>query len=173
MDWQKLKWQVVEMSFLGGIALLVSAHYLWQRTAVEKPLLQLLRQDPDVSGVTLRKENGSLAVQVELKAVPRLASTVERLDTLVKKAYPRVSRITYKDRSNHALDQIYHDMHFAVYQAARNGTYRDMANWVHEQAHNANLQDYRVEVSSTAIYVQLHLQDAYLYRIVPLAATRP
>lgn len=173
MDWRKLKWQLVAISFLGGLGLLVSAHFLWQRTAVEKPLLQMLRQDSDVSGVVLRSEDGGLAVEVELRAVRRLASTTERIGTAVREAYPRVSRITYTDRGNQALDEVYHDMHFALYQAARDGNYRDMANWVNALADNANLADYRVEVTSTAIYVQLHVHDAYLYRIIPLSLGSP
>jgi hypothetical protein len=48
-----------------------------------------------------------------------------------------------------------------------------MANWVNALADNANLADYRVEVTSTAIYVQLHVHDAYLYRIIPLSLGSP
>jgi hypothetical protein len=173
VDWHKLKWPMVAISFLVGLGLLVSAHYLWQRTAVEKPLVERLRQDPDVSSVTLRHENGRLAVEVLLKAVPRLATTTERIGSLVRQAYPRVARITYKDQSNTALEALYYDMHFALHQAARNGDYREMADWVHALAHNGNLTDYRVEVGSTAIYLQLHAEDAYLYRIIPLAGAKP
>lgn len=168
MNWSKLKWPLVAISFLVGLGLLVSSHYLWQLTTVEKPLVQLLRQDPDVNGVTLQNDNGRLAVEIELKTVPRLALTTERLDTVVRKTYPRVSLITYRDKSNEVLEALYYDMHFAMYQAARDGSYREMANWVHALAHNANLRDYRVEVSSAAVYLQSHLQDAYLYRIIPL-----
>jgi len=170
VDWRSLKWQLLVASFVCGLIALMAVHYLWQRTAVERPLLQLLEQNPDVQDVTLTGDRRALHVEVTLRSTPRLASTVRRLDTLIKETHPHAIRVIYKDHSNELLEDVFHDMHFAIYQAARSGNYRDMANLVHTLARSANLSDYRVEVDATAIYLQLHTEGAYLYRIIPLNA---
>lgn len=171
MDWRKLKWELVLGCFLGALAILLSAHYLWQRGAVERPLVMLLEQDRDVSVAVVSGEGKKAVVEVELKETARLRETVSRVEAIVKKAQPNIARIVYKDKSNAALDRVYHDLHFAVYEAARTGSYVALAERVDVLASGGSVSRYRVEVDATAIYVQLHAHDAYLYRVVPLGVT--
>lgn len=171
MEWRNLKWQLILVCFLGGLTILISAHYIWQRAAVERPLVQLLKQDQDVSDAMVSGEGKRAVVEVHLEDTPRLLTTVKRVETIVKKSQPNAAHIVFKDKSNPALDGLYQELHYAVYEAVRTGNYVALADRVEALAQRANVSNYRVEVDNEAIYVQLHSHGAYLYRVVPLGVT--
>ena len=170
MNWQKFKWRQIVAGFAATLIILLIGNYMWHRTAVERPLIQVLLQDEAVEEAVFHSDGRNSRVEVKVRDVPRFANAARRINATVKKMQP-TTQVIFVDSSNDRLSDLYDELHFAVFEAKVNGSFVQMNDSFLHVIKHAGLSDYRLEVSNEAIYVQLHLGDAYLYRVVSLEVT--
>lgn len=172
MNWQNLNWKLLVAGFAATLIVLFVGHYLWQRTAVERPLIQVLLQDEAVKSAEFYADGKNSSVQVELTAVEYLGNTARRVSGIINKMQPSVGIINYVDNSNPYLEDLYAGLHFAVYEASIKGNFIDLNSSFTSTVQEAELSSSRLEVDQQAIYIQLHQGDAYLYRVVRLEVSK-
>ena len=170
MNWQKFKWKQIVAGFAATLIILLLGNYMWHRTAVERPLIQVLLQDEAVEEAVFHSDGRNSRVEVKLKAVPRFAEAARRINATVKKMQP-TTQVIFVDNSNDLLNDLYDELHFAVFEAKVNGNFVQMNNGFLQAVKYAGLSEYRLEVDNEAIYLQLHYGDVYLYRVVALEVT--
>lgn len=170
MNWQKFKWKQIVAGFAATLIILFLGNYMWHRTAVERPLIQVLLQDEAVEDAVFHSDGRNSRVEVEVKDVQRFADAARRITDTVKKMQP-TTQVIFVDNSNDLLSDLYEEFHFAVFEARANGNFVQMNDSFLNEVQDNGLSAYRLEVDNEAIYVQLHLGDAYLYRVVSLEVT--
>lgn len=170
MNWQKFKWKQIVAGFAATLIILLLGNYMWHRTAVERPLIQVLLQDEAVEEAVFHSDGRNSRVEVKIKDVPRFAETARRINATVKKMQP-ATQVIFMDNGDEFLDELYDELHFALFEARVNGTFVKMNDSFLNAVKDAGLSEYRLEVDSEAIYLQLHYGDAYLYRVVALEVT--
>jgi len=168
MNWQKLKWKPVVAGFAATLTILLIGNYLWHRTAIERPLIQVLLQDEAVKQAEFFSDGRNSRVEVEVNDVPRFAEATRRIKATVKQMQPTVEQIDFIDNSDDSLIELYDKLHFSVFEARSNGNFVELSKRFAEAVREADLTAHRLEVDGEAIYVQLHRGEAYLYRLVTL-----
>lgn len=168
MNWHNIKWTQMLAGFAATLVILLLGNYLWQRTAVERPLLQVLKQDEAVIKAAFISDGRKPTVEVVLGDLTHLSLAVRRIDAMIKKMQPNVAQVIYQDLSNEALERVYDRLHFAVYEAKATGNFVTLEERFLSIVSDSSLTFYRLEVDSEAIYVQLHDGGSYLYRVVAL-----
>ena len=161
MNWQKLKWKQIVAGFAATLIILLLGNYMWHRTAVERPLIQVLLQDEAVEEAVFYSDGRTSRVEVKLKDVPRLAEAARRINDTVKKMQP-TTRVIFMDNSDDFLSELYDSVHFAIFEARVNGTFIKMNDSFLNSVKDAGLSEYRLEVSNEAIYVQLQIGRAHV-----------
>jgi len=171
MNWQKLQWKPLVAGFAATLVILLLGHYLWQRTAVERPLIQVLEQDEAVEKAEYLSDGKTSSVRVQVTQVARLGDAARRINEIVAKMQP-TSKIEYIDKSNDYLLKLYDELHFAIYEASVTGNFTDLQKEFKSALELSEATAYHLEVDKNNIYVQLHQNDAYLYRVINVEVAR-
>lgn len=168
MPWQRSNWKLIVVVSAVSLVALIAIHVVWQRMMLEGSLLRSLRKDADVLSVTLETSNNKSIALIELKNVDRLATTIRRLESISETGRPHLSEIIWKDNSSPRLDQLYQEMHYALYEARLSGAFVLLSTRVNEAVSLASIDGYVLEVDDNALYLELYDAEHYLYRVIPL-----
>ena len=168
MKWLDIKWIHLLVGFVATLALLFVLHIVWQRAGIERPLVQILEQDPAVRSVQVVAQGRGVNVIIELGEVERLAEVIIRLSSIAHKTQTNIRSLKFSDNSTPELDEAYYGLHMALYEGISTGHYVDMSDRVRQHVMDLGLHYSRLEIDQSDIYLQLHSEGGYLYRVVPL-----
>jgi hypothetical protein len=168
MRWQDIKWKQILIGFAATLAVLFAVHAIWQRAGVERPLSKTLALNVAVNRVVVTNSGRKMAVIIELLPVESLATTARDLSALAYELQPGISSLELVGKPSEELMEVYHQIHFALYEGAATREFSEMNKRVSDNASLQAMARYRLEVDEKAIYLQIHHGQDYLYKIIPL-----
>lgn len=158
---------IIPVAVLSFILLLLGQR-LYYQSLVLNPLLKGLQDIEGVERVEVVGSKGKLEFLVFLGKVDNLASTYMQIDDQFMEILSEGGyRFSLQDRRDQKLKEVYHHIHFAIFEAITQGSFTRLAAIVDEKAQASGLQRYLVSVDEERVYLQLHLDDAYLYEVIP------
>lgn len=168
MQWQGFRIPIVVTSLVLGLLLLVGAQWLYNRYNYDQPLDDLLKGNKAVESYRIDDGKPVIRVRIELKEVGDLGQTYRELDSSLKDVLgAKEYKIELGDNRNSQLEDIYYYSQFAIYEALARGNYRDMEQYVSQQAASYGAVA-RVYIDSSSVYVNIEKGDHYLYEIIPV-----
>ncbi|NLJ33119.1 MAG: hypothetical protein GX349_00775 [Firmicutes bacterium] len=151
-----------------SILLFFAGKYCYQRYLVLEPLLKQVRAIEGVRDVQVSSLGGGRLFLVSLGDVEDLVDIYGKIDGQLAEVFEEQSYALHLlDARNEKLEEVYHSIHFAIYEAIDRGNFTHLADVVAKQALANGMGKYRVTVDGERVYLQLHLGEAYLYEIVP------
>ncbi len=166
---RNVRWKYVLIWALLILSALSLANYSYRIIGLKKPLEHRLAQDPDVIWSEVASSQDKTVVKVSLMYVDDLSLAYSRIEEIVHDILGnRPYELVLKDVSNEALEETYGSIHYYIEEARIRGNFGEMAHQSTSVLEEAGIDGFRLTVNGGKIYVQLRLEDNYLYRIVDL-----
>ncbi len=167
---RELRWPVIIATATVALALFLGAYYYHQHYLQEAPLVEQLIRLEGVRGAQVSRKKGQPVVTVTPEpsydgSLPALYAEVEEISQRELKNEPEV-RIT--DRRNPHLEAFSRSVTPALYEGARLGNYRSVAESVAQAAGVYRVEDAFFSVDYRHLYLQARDGDHYLYLVIPL-----
>jgi hypothetical protein len=159
---------VVLMAMAGALLLLFGAQFLYNRQAVEQPLVSLSHAVPSVEHVAVANTPSGLAVDVKLALVPNLRETYLNLENQVSAdLVGQHFQINLIDARTPELLNDFYQMNGILEQGLATGQFVAMQSQVQAMGAKDGLSHVSAIVDEHYVYVELVKGKNYLYELLP------
>ncbi|WP_338825556.1 hypothetical protein MHOCP_11350 [Moorella humiferrea] len=150
------------------LVLLIGGQWVYLHFSQEKPLADTLKANPAVQAMEVTRTAEVLEVRVILSPGVDLPVVYRQVQEAVAKHYGREGvKLIIQDHRSPALENLWRQSQFAVYEAAVRGNFTQMAATVSELARQAGVDQYAVNIDDSYIYLQFSRGQDYLYQVIP------
>ncbi|MDK2815449.1 MAG: hypothetical protein PWR22_77 [Moorella sp. (in: firmicutes)] len=150
------------------VGLLTGGQWAYRHYSREKPLANTLKAIPAVQEATVTRMAERLEIRVILGPGADLPQAYRQVQEAVHRLYGEEQvKLVIQDRRSPALESLWRESQFAVYEAAVRGNFTQMAATVDRLARQAGIDHYAVNVDDNYIYLQFSQGQDYLYQVVP------
>jgi len=157
----------VAAACLLSAALFWGGQFVYEKFFLDRQVREELQALTGVEGVTVQRVDGMERVVVDLGRVENLKATYRSLEGTLERYYrPGTFRLLLADRRSAALEELWAQGQFAVYEAAVRGNFTSMAQELESRARAAGME-IKLDMDGRRIYVALYQGPYYLYEIVP------
>lgn len=159
---------VVLMAMAGALLLLFGAQFVYNRQAVDQPLVSIYHNVPAVKHVSLQNTPSGLQVDVRLGLVPNLRETYRALENQVNSVLGGTHfQINLTDARTPALLNDFYKMNGALEQGIATGQFVAMEQQVQAMGAKDGLSQASAIVDNHYVYVELVQGKHYLYELLP------
>lgn len=168
MQIKGVKVYVVIAAVFVTLAVLLTVQFLYQKYDVEQPLFKLYSETELVNKVPVIEQKGtSVNVVLHLKKTENLKQVYHDLSSYTEQIMGNKKfTMELKDNRNKALEEVYYQSQFMIYEALAKGDFTKMADVVQDNAGGIGATS-KVYIDNDNIYVEILKGDNYLYEIIP------
>ena len=153
MQWQGLKIPLIIVSLLAGLALIFGVQWLYQKYNYQEPLNAILSQNDAIESFQIKNEGRQLQVHISIQYDQNLMQAYKEINKELTRTMGRKSfQIILEDNPDEVLNQVWYKAQYAIYQAAFQGSFQDMALAVNREA----------LASGVAIQINLDQENIYI-----------
>ncbi|MEW6243968.1 MAG: hypothetical protein AB1497_06880 [Bacillota bacterium] len=143
----------------------------WSKGPMSQRLGSEFESIPGVMHADLETVAGKTTVTVTFSDVEDLPAVYLAVVNTASRSLKHGNyRIELKDAASNGLDQVYQELHYHVFEAARTGNYGRMREAFKIEAPSLNVGRWKLTVTADYIFVQLWNEGGYLHRVVPVGA---
>jgi len=154
------------LSVVLTVTILFGGYSAYKVYAIEKPVKSQLSSLQPITEVSMARENKTYEINVKLKSVDNLQSAYSNVERVLNQRFPENAYdLQVIDNSNEKLDDLYSELQPAVQQAAAQSEFVWLDEQLSEKCSQVELK-YELWVDEKKIYIQIHDEDHYLYRII-------
>lgn len=165
---QGLRIPVIVAVFVGSLGLALLGQQVLYGKQVTSPLIQELEAYEGVASVGVTSDKGRSEVWISLHDGVNLLQVYPEWELLATaRLGDDFGGIRIIDRRDEQLSEAYYQLHFGVAEAVMTGGFRELNEEAAQIATAWGLDNYRIDIDSARVYVQLERGDAYLVEIVP------
>ncbi|MEW6625021.1 MAG: hypothetical protein AB1420_18210 [Bacillota bacterium] len=159
---------VIIFSFALTIGILISANWGYKELAINKPLSQQLSEIEGVKGYSINKNTNTVQLEVTLASVDNLQQTYLSIRGTAIPLFGKHNDLSVSlvDNPNRELLAIWDELQLAAYQALVQGDFLTLKETMNRLTRENKTVDYKITVDSEFLFIQLHLGDNYLYRVL-------
>jgi len=160
--------QFVILTALLSLVLLTGGHWVYRHYTQEKPLTSALIDETAAQEVEISKTATGMEIKVMLGPVGNLQQAYRQVEARIMEVYGQQPvKLVIQDRRSPALEGLWLESQYAIYEAAVKGNFTQMAATVDQLARKASLDHYAVNIDGKNIYLQFSQGQDYLYQVVP------
>ena len=168
MQWQGLKIPIIIVSLLTGLALIFGVQWLYQKYNYQEPLTAALSQNEAIDSFQIKNEGRQLQIHISVHYDHNLMQAYKELNKELSRILGRKSfQIILEDNPDDVLNQVWYNAQYAVYQAAFQGSFQDMARAVNREAQAFGVAA-QINLDQEKIYIRLKHQGHNFDEIIPL-----
>jgi len=157
---------VVLAAIMVTLVVLLTFQFVYQKYNIEQPLFKMYSQTKLVSDVKVEENGSMINVILEVKKTENLRDTYRELTGYTEQVVGSDNyKMTLTDKRTKALEEVYYESQFIIYEAMAKGDYTRMADIIRQNAAKAGAEA-RVFIDHDYIYIQLTKDKDYLYEIV-------
>jgi hypothetical protein len=172
MQWHGLRIHIVLLALLVGLVVFFGARWLYNKFSFEEPLAAALKKSKAVASFEI-EHNQPVKILVNLNPTENLKETYQELYQQAQSVLgDRKFLLKLADNRNEKLKHVFYYSQFAVYEAIKLGNYMDMIKFIEEESRKVGATS-SVFLDQDNIYIQLHLDNYYLYEIIPRTEVAP
>lgn len=146
----KMKWFIVVVTLAVSLPMLFGGYWLWQRHAINQPLIDQLRQVPGVNAVQLDKDRSGLRIDLVAEQSIDFVQTAPVVQALVDEV-AKGAEITWGNNSDAALAETRKTLDFILREAQIRHEYVTM------------LERVRTKLGPTDVVFQLGVDERFIY----------
>lgn len=166
----ELRWPVIIITVAIALALFSGGYYYYQHYLQEAPLVEQLIQLEGVQEVQVSREKGQPVVTVTPD--PSYRGPLQELYLMIEEVSQRELKnepeIRITDQRNPSLEDFSRSVTPALYEGARLGNYRSVAESVAAAAGIHRVDDAVFAVDYQHLYLQARDGEHYLYLVISL-----
>ncbi|MGI5941523.1 MAG: hypothetical protein ACOX86_04630 [Pelotomaculaceae bacterium] len=170
MQWQGLKIPLIIVSLLAGLALIFGVQWLYQKYNYQEPLNAILSQNDAIESFQIKNEGRQLQVHISIQYDQNLMQAYKEINKELTRTMGRKSfQIILEDNPDEVLNQVWYKAQYAIYQAAFQGSFQDMALAVNREALASGVAT-QINLDQENIYIRLKHQGHTYDEIIPLSS---
>ena len=167
MEIKGIKINIVILVIVGILILYFGVQHYNNIYRIEQPLENKLTDLNGIEKVNSFSENDKLIIELKFNTDTDIYNTYLQSkqiteDMLENKQY----EININNQSNKNLDQIYHDIHFHLYEGAVTGNFTNMKYEIDDIMIEHDFQRYNIYMDNNYIYMELIEKDKYYFKII-------
>lgn len=168
MQIKGIKVYVVIAAVFVTLAVLLTVQFLYQKYDVEQPLFKLYSETKLVNKVPVMEQKGtSVNVVLHMKKTENLRLAYQELNGYTQQIMGSKNfTMELKDNRNKALEDVYYQSQFVIYEALAKGDFTKMADVIQQNAVEVGATS-KVYIDNDNVYVEILKGNSYLYEIVP------
>lgn len=169
MQWQGLKFPVIILAFVLGLALAFGGQWAYKQYNINQPLNKVLAENKLVAEFKVEEDSTYPIIKVKLsKDANNLMEAYQELSQLTDDVMGNTQyELQLMNESDSSLDKAYYESHHVIYQAQVTGNFPDVLKVVQENSKKQGAEG-RVFVDQSNIYVQISKPDGhFLNKIIP------
>ena len=167
MPWRGLKIPIILLVLVASLVVFWGARWLFNRFSIEQPLADFLKSQDYIETFEINRDGSLMQISVLLAPVENLEDTYVELDRGVRNILGgRLYELILRDKRDAQLENAFYYSQFAVYEAVMRGNYREMIDYVNEQAAERSAT-VSVFIDQDRIYLQMSHDNSYLYEVIP------
>ncbi len=167
MQVKGLKVVVIIVTVAVTLALLFGIQFVNERLNIEKPLFKLYSDTKLVLKPSIAKEGDTTEIKLTVKKTDNLFTAYQDIKTKTDKIMGDSKyQIKLIDKRSPALDDIYSNCQFVIYEALAKGNFTTIPDKIDTIAAKAGATT-KVYIDQDNIYISLYKGDGYLYEIIP------
>lgn len=150
------------------LAVLLAVQFMYQKYNVEQPLFKLYSQTKLVKKVpTIEQKGTTVNVILDVAKTDNLRQAYRDLSDYTEQIIGDTKfTIVLKDNRNAALEDVFYQSQFVIYEALVKGDFTKMADVVQQNAVKAGATS-KVFIDNDYVYVEILKGSNYLYEIIP------
>ncbi len=173
MSMRNIRWKYVLLWALMALSVLSLGSYCYRAYALQRPLEKRLAQNPDVIRAQISSVHDRATITIGLKYVDNLSLSYSLIEKEVQAALGTLDyEIVLEDNSGEILEGAYASIHYYIEEARVRGNFGEMADRSRAALEDTGIEDFKLTVDGENIYVQMRLNDEYLYRVRNLKYTK-
>lgn len=159
---------IVLFAFVLSLVGLLAFERILGAYTVDRPLRKALGEMEGVQAFELMEDSGMTNLFIQLTEVDDLQRTYKELHRVAEKMLgKRLGAIRIMDNRDAVLTELYHKVHYSLYEAAVKGNFEEMAARVRSVLDSFKDVSYKLSVDNSTIYFQMKHGDKYLYETIP------
>lgn len=168
-----IRWPLVIAVLVFMLSIFYGFNYYQQKQKIDEPLSRQLLGLEAVRELEIRHTREAVLFFLELDPVEDLQKEEEVIQGEIEKVLEdRPYQLHYQDKRSRELEEVYYQVHYALYEAAGKGNYTEMSRVVGEIMEGLPVERYVLTVGKDNIYFQVHRGEHYLYEVVPRFPSR-
>ncbi|NLM96694.1 MAG: hypothetical protein GX175_03620 [Halanaerobiaceae bacterium] len=167
MEYKGIKLYIVLIVMLTVISLFFVGKSLYRIYNIEKPIKEELLALNGVGYVDIVKKEGRVDIYLTLLPDQDFFAIYQEIEKTVKNKIGNNSGDIIILNNDKTLEDVYHRIHFAIYEGIYTNKYLEMERNVKEIAANEGIKDYKLWVDNDAVYIQLNKNNKSFYKRIP------
>lgn len=165
---RKMRLHIVLVAFVIVLMLGFAGQKILYRQQVQKPLEKRFAAIEGVESVQLKGSTARQELVVTMGKVTELEKTYQQvMDEARNILGEEFDSIQLVDRRSPRLNEALHASHFAIEEGIATGYFTEMADEVAMVMESIGIDDYRLAVDETNVYLQMVDGENYLFSVFP------
>jgi len=167
MEFKGIKIYIIFIVMLSVIGIFFISRSLYRVYNIDKPIKEELLALNGVSNVDIVKNEGRADLHLVLLPDQDFFTLYKKIDNITKNKLGSKSGDIIILNNDESLKEVYHSIHFAIYEGINTSNYVEMESNVKKISENEGIDNYKLWVDNDAVYIQLNKNDLSFYKRIP------
>ncbi|MDD3654183.1 MAG: hypothetical protein PHO01_08385 [Desulfotomaculaceae bacterium] len=155
MQWKGLKVPVIIFSLLLGLVIIFGIQWVYQKYIFQNPINTVLAANEAIDSFQVNNQDGVVNISIAIKSDADLMQSYQAVQKDLSLLMGRRQyNIDLMDSRDDALQQLWYQSQFAVYQAIDQGSYQNMAYDINREAGLAGAEA-KIYIDPKNVYIRL------------------
>ncbi|MFW6287170.1 MAG: hypothetical protein ACOC2J_00280 [bacterium] len=167
MEFKGFKLKIILVVVILVLGLFFSGQYLNEVYNVDKPIKDDILALEGIRDVSIIDNNDKVDLHIEFKPGIDFYTLYQTITNIMDDRLGERSGnvvIAKNNQSNSNLDDIYYELHFAIYQGINTGRFVEMEENIKVIVDKSDLDNYKIWVDNQSVFIQLDRNDESIYK---------
>lgn len=163
---------IVLIVLLVGLGVFLGGQYVVKTYHLEEPFKAKVLSMEGIESVELTETDKSMKVRLTLNSDVRLQEVYQTVNELANEMLNQKITIEMDQQISQELEDLYQEMHFAIYEGIASGKFTMMSTQLKEIATTEQVDDYQIQVDNNNVYLKVVADGEVFSKIIPRQSER-
>lgn len=163
---------IVIIALVVGLSVFLGGQYVVKTYHLEEPFKAEVLSMKGVEGVELTETGNSMKVRLTMNSDVRLQQVYQKVNELANEMLQQKITIEMDQKTSQEMEDLYQDMHFAIYEGIASGKFTAMSTQLKEIATTERVDDYQIQVDNDNVYLKVVADGEIFCTIIPRQSDR-
>ncbi len=167
MEYKGIKINIVILIIAVVLMIFFAGKFIMTKYNVEQPLLESINNVNGIENVELIDSNGKINIKITVTDDADFYQTYKNVVEITETQLAEdKGNVLINNKTSPALNDIYHKIHFSIYEGIATSQFTKMNSEIEEIAQTSGLKDFKVWIDNNNLYLKMSDGDNYLYKII-------